>query len=187
MNNPLPPDEWALYEPLVGNTMIELGNKRNPDGVYKPFFESIGFRHVSIDWNGEDGALRLDLRQPIDLDPADMVTNIGTTEHVSDQAGVWANVHRFCRVDGVILSMCPRPGDWWWHGEWYPWPAFYQQFADLNGYEIERLDVGREFPNRNIRARLRKVEDREFTMPGRETLYRNTIRPRHAAPPIAWA
>ncbi len=77
INNPLPADEQSIIWPIVGDTMLELGNKRNPDGVYKLYFESIGIKHTSIDWNGQDGALNLDLRKPIDMPPFDMVTNIG--------------------------------------------------------------------------------------------------------------
>lgn len=175
--NPVPEDERVIIWPLVGSTMLELGNKRNPDGVYKQYFQSINICHVSIDWNGLDGALKLDLRQPIDLEPFDMVTNIGTTEHVSDQPAVWRNIHNLTKVGGVIASLTPLEGDWWWHGEYYPRPEFFQQF-EKNGYEIEYLDIGRVYPNRNVCARLKKVAHREFVMPDPDTMYINKMRPR---------
>ena len=59
------PDEWALYQPLIGDSMLEFGGKVNGEaGTYKAFFEKLGYRHVSLDWNGEHGALKRDLRQP---------------------------------------------------------------------------------------------------------------------------
>lgn len=177
MLNPIPEDERVIIWPLVGKRMLELGNKKNPKGVYKDYFTSIGIDHTSIDWNGQDGALKMDLRKPIDLEPFDMVTNIGTTEHVSKQEAVWRNIHNLTRIGGVIASLTPLEGDWWWHGEYYPRMEFFEQFAG-NGYDIEYLDIGREYPNRNICARLKKVEHCEFAMPAPDTMFHNQIRPR---------
>ena len=180
MKNPIPADEQAVIWPLVGDRMLELGNKKNDRGVYKHYFESVGFTHVSIDWNGQDGALKFDLRRPIKGKPFDMVTNIGTTEHVNCQTSVWRNIHNLTKVDGVIASLTPMEGDWWWHGEYYPRFEFFEQFAELNGYEIEVLQVGLEFPYRNVYARLRKVEDKDFVMPNEDTIFYNKRRRPHA-------
>jgi len=145
--------------------MLELGNKCNGKGVYKDYFVQEGIDHISIDWNGENGALKLDLREPIDLPVFDMITNIGTTEHVSDQTAVWANIHHLLKVDGILVCVTPYPGDWSWHGNYYPTENFYRDFADLNGYKIEKLYIGRERPNRNWYGRFRKLVDADFIMP----------------------
>jgi SAM-dependent methyltransferase len=159
--------------------MLELGNKKSGDVSYKSYFESIGFEHVSVDWNGEDGALRLDMRKPLpDWEPFDMVTNFGCTEHVEIQIPIWESIHRLCKVGGVYIGMCPYPGDWHWHGQWYPSSSFYRQFAERNGYRIEHLAIGREYPTRNVDARMVKVSDLPFTMPDDDTLFYNDIRPR---------
>ena len=177
--NPVPEYCRYLLEPLVGSRMLELGNKKTGDVSYKSYFESLGFEHVSVDWNGEDGALPLDLRDPLpDWPPFDMVTNFGTTEHVVDnQSAVWANIHRMVKVGGVYIGMCPSPEDWWWHGEWYVPPEWYREFAGINGYEIEHLAIGREYPNRNVDVRLRKIKDATFEMP-KTPLFYNEMRPR---------
>lgn len=177
ISNPVPQDEQIIIWPLIGKRMLELGNKKNAQGVYKTYFESIGINHTSIDWNGEDGALKLDLRKPIDLEPFDMITNIGTTEHVSDQKSVWGNIHNLTKIGGVIASLTPLEGDWWWHGEYYPRVEFFEQFAK-NGYEIEYMDIGREYPNRNLCVRLKKVAHNDFVMPDDSTIFYNTMRPR---------
>ena len=52
--NPIPSPEWELYQPLVGDTMLELGNKITKGTSYKQYFESIGFKHTSVDWNGNE-------------------------------------------------------------------------------------------------------------------------------------
>ena len=58
------PDEWKLYKPLNGTSMLELGGKwcSQANVTYKSVFEDMNFRHVSIDWNGDHGALVRDLR-----------------------------------------------------------------------------------------------------------------------------
>ena len=182
MPNPIPEYLDAMLLPLIGSRMIELGRKKTKiDGewvTYKSYFESLGYDHVSIDIQGGYGALAFDLTQPIDIDPADMVTNFGTTEHILNQPPVWENIHDFCLINGVVISMCPYPGDWWWHGEQYPTEAFYEQFADRNGYRIEYMGIGNEAPRRNIDVRMSKVDDIPFTMPDLKTIYRNVRKQR---------
>lgn len=191
IKNPVPDDERTIIWPLVGDRMLELGNKKNADGVYKHYFESVGIGHTSIDWNGQDGALNLDLRKPISvvgdswevdgqgphMHAFDMVTNIGTTEHVSDQEAVWLNIHNLTKIGGVIASLTPLEGDWWWHGEYYPRFEFFLQFAQ-NGYRVEYLDIGREHPNRNVCCRLKKIAHNDFVMPDPETMFYNRMRAR---------
>ena len=116
------PTEWAFYNPLVGSTMLELGNKKNArlGLTYKAFFQSLVFRHISVDLNGEDGALKRDLCRPLDLGTFDMVTNIGTSEHVENQEAVWRNMLEALHIGSVFLSATPLPGDWLGHGHFYP-------------------------------------------------------------------
>lgn len=84
--------------------MIEFGNQEVHDKVgmfYPPyiqegfysstfptkyFFEHMGLKHTSVDLNGFDGSLRLDCRQDLtgNLDKADVITNIGFSEHVGE-------------------------------------------------------------------------------------------------------
>ena len=176
------PDELAYYEPLVGNTMLEFGGKINAGLTYKAWFESLGFRHVSLDWNGQHGALIRDLRKPQwpEFGQFDMVCNIGTSEHVDDQCGFWENAHELTKVGGVYVGQCPYYDgkSWWWHGSWYPTEAFYESFAELNGWEIERMDTDRPEPNKNLYVRMKKVHDLSFTMPDLALIKRNVMRSR---------
>jgi len=165
--------------------MLELGDKINPAvGTYKDYFTSLGVHHTSIDWNGNNGAINRDLRKPItDLGFAfDVVTNIGTTEHVSDQYAVWQNMHTLCRPGGFIVSVTPFPGgdNWWWHGEHYPTYEFFQSFANLNDYSILKLGSGLEPPNKNVYCLMAKGNRSKvkFKMPPEELMYYNKMRPR---------
>lgn len=178
--NPIPEYCHHFLFPLVGTRMLELGNKKTGDVSYKSWFVAQGIEHVSVDWNGQDGALPLDMRKPLPdgLGMFTMITNFGCTEHVSEQYNIWESLHRLLEVGGVMIHMCPAPGDWWWHGEWFPKPEFYQEYAERNGYVIDHLAIGREYPNRNVDVRMTKVEHKPFVMPARETMFYNQVRPR---------
>jgi hypothetical protein len=167
------PAEWELYQPLAGvRSMLELGNKKNAPYTYKQFFEARGIRHVSVDWNGQDGALRMDLQRPLNLGTFDMVTNIGTSEHVDDQVGVWRNIIEAMDLDSILVSTTPLPGDWSWHGDHYPTERFYVDLAELNALEVQRMYVSGEHPRRMIFFRARRVERVPFGMP-KNNMYRN--------------
>lgn len=178
------PDEWRLYEPLHGKTMLELGAKwcSQANVTYKSVFEDLGFTHVSVDWNGKHGALNRDLRKPLwpELGQFDCLSNMGCTEHVDKQEGVWRNVHNLTKVGGVYVGQTPYHDgqSWWWHGEWYPTEDFYTTFALYNGWEIERLYKDREIPNENLYCRMMKVDDKEFRMPDLQFIKRNIRKPR---------
>lgn len=167
--------ERELLNPLVGNTMLELGNKVKGELVYKDVFEGLGMLHVSIDMNGLNGALPLDLRRPIDLGTFDMITNFGTTEHVSvnDYAGqvaCWKNLLDSMHIGSVLVSITPKPHALKWarHGRWYPTIEFFNNLAELNG-----LDVERAYTDSNlVYARIIRRSDNEFVMPS-EGMYRN--------------
>ena len=176
------PWEWELFRPLHGTSMLELGNKRKGDFVYKAFFESIGFRHVSVDINGEDGALPLDLSKPIDLGTFDMVSNLGTSEHVSEdrytgQIQCWRNILEAMHIGSVLVSITPQPGTWLKHGTWYPHESFFHALAKCNGLEAERVSNRPWFAHnprrRLVDARLVRREDKPFEMPSKEHIFYN--------------
>jgi 2-polyprenyl-3-methyl-5-hydroxy-6-metoxy-1,4-benzoquinol methylase len=105
--------------------MCELGDQLiDVDGidfkVAKDYWESLGIKHTSIDINGEHGALPMDLSKPIDVEeiggPFNIVTNFGTSEHVSDQYECFRNIHNLCRFDGLIIHSVPEVGSWKGHG-----------------------------------------------------------------------
>jgi SAM-dependent methyltransferase len=204
-HGPVRPDEWNYFVPLVGDSMLELGDKINPawtgeHKTYKAHFESIGFRHVSIDWNGNNGAIARDLRTPLwdEFGQFSMVTNIGTTEHVEGagaQRAVWENIWRMTKPGGVIVSVTPYPDglNWWWHGTHYPTKAFFRAFSLSNLCVIERMGDDLSAPNKNLYVRIRKGKDADranlvppsdgnFVMPSEKFIVRNKMMPRSWTP-----
>lgn len=153
-------------------TVLELGNKKTKGKVWKTHFEGLGIQHTSVDLNGKDGSLALDLTEPLDLGRFDLVTNFGTTEHVLDQEPVWKNIHEAC--GDTLISSTPSPGYWKWHGRYYPTQEFYISFAELNGYEILRLYEHQMSDTRkNIYVRMVKTHDKPYTHPDEDLIYVN--------------
>jgi len=101
----------------------------------KDHFIKHGYNHVSIDLNGEGGALPLDLDKPITdpklLNAFEIVTNFGTLEHVNNLYSGLKNVHNFCKVNGVMIHVGPYPGNWPNHGNHYLDEEFYIGFSKL--------------------------------------------------------
>ena len=173
---------WELYQPLIGRRMLELGDKLDNNVVYKHFFVKMGLEHVSIDLNGNNGALPLDLTQPLGLGTFDIVTNIGTSEHVSEddwggQVACWRNIIEALHVGSVLICDTPAPGGWRDHGKWYPHPEFYRELARLNGLEVERLNVLPWRPGHTgrkvVSARMVRRTLVPFAMPARRLMFEN--------------
>lgn len=144
----LPPDELAALPPKgkieIGITVLELGNKQNSTGLYRDFYTEQGLGYVCLDWNGEDGAMPLDMRYSIEPDEImngmergfQLVTNFGFSEHVDDQMACWRNIHGFVGVGGYLSICMPLMPDWKGHGLWMPEVEWYDAFAKLNGYRF---------------------------------------------------
>jgi len=154
-----------------GTTMCELGNQhiRVPGIGYtvaKQYFKSLGFHHASIDMNGLNGAIRLDLSKVLALPgTSDIVTNFGTSEHIPNQPVVFENIHNLCCVGGIMIHAVPLVGNWENHGDYYYTTRFFVNLTSLNGYEIVRIVVidGEETPGTKlVCASLEKRQDTKF-------------------------
>ena len=134
----------------------------------KKVFEGMGFRHISLDINGEDGAISLDLSRPLNASllylqgKCDIVTNFGTTEHVGEseyleeherlnRMDVWTsqyhafrNIHSLARNDGgIIINMVPAAGCWPLHGAVEYEPRFFHALAQMARYDVRNLSLHR--------------------------------------------
>jgi hypothetical protein len=115
----------------------------------------------------------LDLQKPLSLGQRfDIVTNFGTSEHVDNQEACWRNILDHC--GRVLVSTTPLPGDWKWHGRWYPRPDFFTTLAKDNGFSLDRLYVDGMQPRRMICARMTRIKDKDFSMPPETMIYRNS-------------
>ena len=158
-----------------GVRMLELGNQElevgSTERTAKRHFENQGVIHTSIDLNGLDGALVVDLATPTDrtewVGHFDVITNCGTTEHVDPheaQYEAFRNIHVWLRTGGIALHVLPdvrsleENGSWRGHCNNYYSPEFVEMLADSNGYEVVSLQE----TNALLAFCLRKRDDRPF-------------------------
>jgi hypothetical protein len=139
--NTLPPREW-----FKGKSVVELGNKKNQNGLYRDWYKEHGAQYVCLDWNAEDGALPLDMGKDIQEDAiaahlighGDILTNFGFTEHVyTNQKQCWKNVLLLAsRTESYVSLVLPYPGQWEHHGVYQPTLDWLIEFFTSNGFEI---------------------------------------------------
>ena len=181
--------EHTGYKQFDGMKMCELGNQRIGDTgrkyledndipsveTGKELFTHIGFKHTSIDINGEDGALPIDLTKPIignhPLPSFDIITNFGTSEHVPDQYQCFKNMHNMCKNNGLFISVVPALGYIntmtntetskkfvTLHGLYNYTFEFFRDLADLCKYEI----LDERIIRHSTAVTMRKTTDEAF-------------------------
>lgn len=163
------------YYNTAGLSMFELGNQRFIGGQFttgKEHFQNLGMAHTSVDLNGEDGALPLDLRRPELFYEFrckyDVLTNLGTTEHVEPiekQYECFSIIHDVVKPSGIMIHMVPdleeleNSGAWKDHCSIYYRKEFFTELAQHCNYTI--LDSKVIFGLRSVV--LRKETARSFT------------------------
>jgi SAM-dependent methyltransferase len=169
---------------LAGMRMLELGDQTIrtpgiPERTGKEYFENRGVDHTSFDLNAKNGALPVDLAQPIEdsrwLGAFDIVTNAGTTEHVEPyeaQYVCFRSIHDCLKVGGIAVHVVPDLDELEQHGSWanhcnnYYTDAFFRRLAELNGYTL----ISSQVMNGNRCVCLRKTTDAPFTASREEVL-----------------
>ncbi len=155
--------------------MCELGNQRFrgsldvPTEKAKDYFEGIGIKHVSIDINGLDGSLKHNLAKPIYVESMmgrfDIVTNFGTSEHVSDQYECFKNMHNLCRHGGIFIHAVPKIGSWRRHCRFRYTMDFFHDLSSKCQYEpiiLKEIKHPKKKGKKLICASMRKSFDVPF-------------------------
>ncbi len=105
--------------------------------IYRMLFDANEI--VSIDCNGTNSALRLDLNQPVHLGRQfETVFNHGTAEHVFSIANVFKIMHDHCAVGGLMIHESPFTG-WIDHGFYCLQPTLFWDLAAVNEYEVVEM------------------------------------------------
>ena len=158
--------------------MLELGDQvvvesePVPESTGKEYFENRGIAHTSFDINGQHGAFRVDLSEPIRdpdwLGAFDIVTNAGTSEHIepfTTQYECFMNVHNCLKQGGIAVHMVPdivelEQRDLWKnHCNYYYSHEFFTLLAEFNGYDLRYSKV----INGLRCVCLRKTDEQPFT------------------------
>ena len=162
----------AIHEvkkPYKEIRLLDLGNQYVKDytikvdgkKVYLPskkYFSDCGVSHTSIDMNGKDGVMVMDLASEIKSNLRfDVVFNFGTGEHVEDQYNLFRNIHNFCSPDGFMVHTFPIVKFCKKHGNYNYSEDFAFNLAWANNYDIIYNDI------RKHKGREKKNEDMLFS------------------------
>ena len=129
-----------------GLKWCELGNQiRDKKEAAKKAYQSLGVEHISIDLNGLDGSLLLDLNKPMPfvfLSQFDVVTNYGTIEHINNQYQAFRNMHDMCKRDGIMLHTLPME-DYAYpeHCRYYYSEPFVRDLGNACNYQINNYNI----------------------------------------------
>jgi SAM-dependent methyltransferase len=120
-----------------GVSLAALADPARSRAGAKALFEGIGWTYASLDLDDGQGATPIDLN----YDPApqgatyDLVTNLGTTEHILNQVNCFRVIHDLVRVGGVMLHLVPFLG-YVDHGFFSYHPNLFRALAAGNGYDV---------------------------------------------------
>jgi len=118
-------DVISVYLPV--ESVCELGSQQmfatELNGKFaSEWYKSKGVKNYTcIDLNRKNNALDIDLSIVITdyFMSYDIVTDIGTSEHVTNLQNCWANKVLLCKKGGLIISENPKAGSWQDHGFHY--------------------------------------------------------------------
>lgn len=173
---------------LKGVWMMELGNQsirnatkdkykiRYGKGKSKAYFLEHRCNHHSIDQNGLDGAIPLDLTKPIPIprfmNAFEIVTDFGDLEHVrgigpenkaSGQWQAWNSIHDMGKIDCLYMHTIPMLGSFAGHGSFHYTLKFFENLCQANDYEIvflrkQLIDYPNKIRNYIFCSYLKKID-----------------------------
>lgn len=162
--------KWIFDNNKISSDTNILTMTGNNSWASRDYFPLVGGNHKSIDMNGNEDSLIVDLRLPIEdndeygiLNWADLVIDAGTSEHVEVQYYNWKNLYDVCKVGGYMVHILPKVGYWDGHCEFKYTSEFFVQLSDAMGYEIIELHDDIESSSRgDVCCIFKKVSDIPF-------------------------
>lgn len=140
----------------------------------RAWYESRGCgRYVSIDGNGQ-GTHTADLNLPLNgpwtpqpslrLNTFDLVTDLGTGEHIFDQAQVWRTLHALAKPGGFIAFDRPATG-YGKHCFYLTNECLFRDLAAANRYDVVWMGRATQTRGELIRGVFRRVTADPFRVP----------------------
>lgn len=162
-----------------GREMLELGNQRIKNlvlrkfsiknNVAKHYFTNLGFKHTSFDYNGNDGAICIDLSkgmiQKEHFGKYDIITNSGVTEHIEpyeSQYECFKNIHLCSKAGSVFLHLIPEVGGFKDHCQYYYNVDFINDLCSLNNYKVLELERFQKQNGTLVMVCLERIDDSDF-------------------------
>lgn len=169
----------SIIEPILSQLEIksvcDLGDQndyrdeviRTNPSVYpyiSEWYKSKGIPYECIDLNGNNGAHKWNLDKPLKTKSTfDMVVDAGLSEHCHNYYQVLANIHKLCKVGGIIIRENPETGSWPGHGNNYITEQFYRELCEVTEYQLLHLErwpaMGNYTDGWNIIAVMQKTKE----------------------------
>lgn len=137
--------------------------------IAQPYYRGKGQTVVSIDITACNDSIKHDLREPLDMEPFDFISQHGTLEHVETRKGFYLSfkhLHDVLKFDGIIIHENPKTGNWPGHGNHYITQDFFIQLAKLMDYDIqaigEHFAMGNHIDGCNVYCVLQKTNEAPF-------------------------
>lgn len=162
LNIPYNSTQWCES----GNQIIKVGKKKPA----KEYYQSLGVKHISIDLNGKNGSLKIDLCKPVPdklIDKFNVITNYGTSEHVNSQYAVFKNIHNMCKDGGIMIHAIPTTKHDRKHCRYFYSESFIIGLAQACKYEIRDITklsygLGEIFAFVYIKSSCEFISKKEF-------------------------
>ena len=153
---------WHNINPIVFKTLLEkkLVDRLDRDKWFKKFQDIVDqasednlwlfdvaqlyyslifgdFEYFSVDMHGSPRSVVADLNYEFRSEKQyNLVTNLGTSEHIFNQAQVFKTIHEMTAKNGLIYHGLPHQGQFN-HGFFNYHPTFFFDLAAANNYEIK--------------------------------------------------
>ena len=162
--------QYARPETIIlelGDQLMDIGQDTQfmrSDEFYKPS----GYNIQSVDIHGRNRALPIDLSKASNKKfQADLLTDFGTVEHVSDLYNALKNCHNWTKDFGLMIHANPKTGTYEGHGVSFFTCEFWEWLAETNGYKLisveEQSPYSEENPDKEVIAVLQKGEGEFMT------------------------
>lgn len=156
-----------------GIKIIELGDQLMDIGQETQFmrsdeyYQKEGIEIQSVDIHGKNRALPIDLsKESKKRFEADLLTDFGTVEHVSDLYNALLNCHNWTNAGGIMIHANPKTGTYAGHGVSFFTMDFWKELAFQNNYELwlidEKSPYSEENPDKEVIAVLQKMSIADF-------------------------
>jgi hypothetical protein len=166
----------------LGDQLMDIGEKTQFQRSDVFYAKTRGMVIKSIDIHGKNRALAIDLSKEAQIRfDADLLTDFGTCEHVSDLYNALLNCHNWTKEGGLMIHANPKTGTFAGHGVSFFTMDFWRKLSEISGYEIlelfEASPYSPENPDKEVIAVLVKGEkpfpDKEsFEEIAKETVFK---------------
>lgn len=161
-------EQRGIRHLLVG--CQNMYNNKHYGQIAQNYYRGLHQDIVSIDITGCQDSITHDLREPLEMEAFDFISQHGTLEHVETREGFYLafkHLHEVLKMGGTIIHENPKTGNWPGHGHHY----ITQEFFEGLGYEVVSIGEHPAMSNTkdgwNIYAVLKKtgeefISNKEF-------------------------